>query len=148
MNLSQASEREDLVVLSVNTDYRRKKHLENLSLMKGSQISCLYNRSGDVVVKIQEGRIAINKEFASLIEVRSLNPQDYREENGKRKPTPEAEERFRKEDEEYKVQEEKGRAELKKIQEERKIEIKAEKEKEKQEEKEAEAVNFGRKEER
>jgi Fe2+ transport system protein FeoA len=118
MVLTDACEREDLEVQSVNTDYRHRRHLENLSIIKGAKITCLYNRSGDVVIKVRDGRIAINREFASLIEVKSLNSDDYETvtEKGKthRIPTQAALARFRKEDEECRKEEEVFRAELKK----------------------------------
>jgi len=138
MVLSEAGEREDLKVLAVNTDYRRKKHLENLSLMRGSRITCLYNRSGDVVVKIQDGRIAINREFARKIEVQSLNPEDYEMKDGKRVPTAEAQKRFSSELSEYRREEQALKAEMRKEMPERKRMLKEEKEAEKKEEKKAE----------
>ena len=77
MILTEAMENERLMIVSVNTDYRHKRHLENLSVLKGEQITCLYNRAGDVVIKVKDGRLAINREFACSIEVESLNPEDY-----------------------------------------------------------------------
>ncbi len=77
MILTEAMENERLTIVSVNTDYRHKRHLENLSVLKGEQITCLYNRAGDVVIKVKDGRLAINREFACSIEVESLNPEDY-----------------------------------------------------------------------
>ena len=77
MLLTQACPRENLKILAVNTDYRHKRHLENLSVMKGEDITCLYNRTGDIVIKVKDGRLAINREFASMIEVESLNPQNF-----------------------------------------------------------------------
>ncbi len=77
MILTSAMENEKLRIVSVDTDYRHKRHLENLSVLKGEEITCLYNRSGDVVIKIKEGRLAINREFACSIQVESLNPEDY-----------------------------------------------------------------------
>lgn len=79
MLLTQACPREELKILAVNTDYRHKRHLENLSVMKGEDITCLYNRSGDIVIKVKDGRLAINREFASFIEVESLTPENYEE---------------------------------------------------------------------
>ena len=117
MLLSQAVEHEELLIDSVNTDYRHKRHLENLSILSGETITCLYNRSGDVVVKVKDGRIAINREFARLIEVTSLNPQYYTEsvKNGivKRKLTKAAKEMFKEEDKKYRQEEKMRKKELK-----------------------------------
>ena len=79
MLLTQACPREELKILAVNTDYRHKRHLENLSVMKGADITCLYNRTGDIIIKVKDGRLAINREFASSIEVESLTPTNYEE---------------------------------------------------------------------
>ena len=69
MKLTQACQREDLEIVSVDTDYRHKRHLENLSILKGEVVTCLCNRTGDVVIKVKDGRIAINREFAEKIEL-------------------------------------------------------------------------------
>jgi|WetSurMetagenome_2_1015567.scaffolds.fasta_scaffold172069_2 Fe2+ transport system protein FeoA len=125
MLLTDACEREDLEVLTVDTDYRHKRHLENLSIIKGAILTCLYNRSGDVVIKVRDGRIAINREFASQISVKSLNPEDYvtkTNASGKneRVPTAAALIRFRKEDDIYRQDEKVFREALKKQREEEK----------------------------
>ncbi len=142
MLLTQACRREDLKIISVNTDYRHKRHLENLSVIKGESITCLYNRTGDIVIKVKDGRLAINREFASAIEVESLNPQNYElvdrlprlrkfvsriplinkikrvkewisREDKKRVPTQAAIELFKQQDKEYKLQEKAQKANLK-----------------------------------
>ncbi len=131
MILTEAMENEKLRIVSVNTDYRHKRHLENLSVLKGEEIVCLYNRSGDVVIKIKDGRLAINREFACSIEVESLNPEDYyqvmksvthddgsvsdeplydRQGNAVRKMTEEAKARFKEETEKAKAEEKKQKA--------------------------------------
>ena len=124
MKLTQACQREDLEIVSVDTDYRHKRHLENLSILKG-----------EVVIKVKDGRIAINREFAEKIEVESLNPQYFHvvEKNvgfGKgrhkveiRKPTPEAVEIFRKEDAEMANQEKEAKEKLKSLREEKKRDL-------------------------
>ena len=135
MKLTQACQREDLEIVSVDTDYRHKRHLENLSILKGEVVTCLCNRTGDVVIKVKDGRIAINREFAEKIEVESLNPQYFHvvEKNvgfGKgrhkveiRKPTPEAVEVFRKEDAEMAKQEKEAKEKLKSLREEKKRDL-------------------------
>lgn len=127
MLLTQACARENLRILEIHTDYRHKRHLENLSLLKGEKVICLVNRTGDVVLKVKDGRIAINREFASLIDVESLNPQDFQfekkmEGHGKgkhevvfRRPTKEAEERFKREDREMAAQEKEAKKRLKEL---------------------------------
>ncbi len=132
MLLTQACEREDLKIVAVNTDYRHKRHLENLSILKGETVTCLCNRTGDIVIKVKDGRIAINREFACQIEVESLNPEDfetYTKEVGigskrhsitLRRPTEEARMRFRQEDAKMIAEEKKNKARLKEIRENRK----------------------------
>ncbi len=132
MLLTQACEREDLRIVSVNTDYRHKRHLENLSILKGETITCLCNRTGDIVIKVKDGRIAINREFACQIEVESLNPEDFETYSkdvgfGKkrhsltlRRPTEDARRRFKEEDSRMIAEEKKNKAKLKEIREGRK----------------------------
>ena len=127
MLLTQACEREDLKITAVNTDYRHKRHLENLSILKGENVTCLCNRMGDVVLKVKDGRIAINREFACQIEVESLNPQFFETFSkevgfGKkrhpvvlRRPTQEAVRLFREEDRKMAMQEKEAKAKLKAI---------------------------------
>lgn len=71
MKLQDALNFEKLVVTSINTDYKRKKHLENLGLIKNSNIQSLYNYGGQIIIKIKDGRLAIDNLLARLIEVNS-----------------------------------------------------------------------------
>ncbi|MCI1734999.1 MAG: ferrous iron transport protein A [Bacilli bacterium] len=98
MVLTQAASREELRIVKVNTDYRHRRHLENLSIIPGANVTCLLNRDGDVVLKVRDGRIAINREFAQVIDVESLNPDCFELVKGRRVPTPDALARFQKED--------------------------------------------------
>lgn len=139
MLLTQACEREDLKIVAVNTDYRHKRHLENLSILKGETITCLYNRTGDIVIRVKDGRIAINREFACQIEVESLNPQYFetyhvsvgvgqkRHSEERRRPTKEALVFFKEEDQKMIEQEKAAKRKLKEIREQKKADLDKEK---------------------
>lgn len=132
MRLTQACPREELEIVDIHTDYRHKRHLENLSLLKGEKVTCLYNRSGDVVIKVKDGRIAINREFAQDIMVEPLDEKSFVWTSRKvgfgknakvveyRIATPEAKRRFQEEDEEMRRAEKEAKKKLKAIREERK----------------------------
>ncbi len=127
MLLTQACPREELRIVDIHTDYRHKRHLENLSLLKGEKVTCLYNRSGDVVIKVKDGRIAINREFACDIAVEPLDEKSFVWDSRKtgfgkkakivefRRPTEEAKALFRKEDEEIRLVEKEAKRKLKEI---------------------------------
>lgn len=139
MRLTQACPREDLEIVDIHTDYRHKRHLENLSLLKGEKVTCLYNRSGDVVIKVKDGRIAINWEFAKDITVEPMDEKSFVWTSktigfGKKKkvieyrvPTKEAQRRFKEEDEEMRKVEKEAKMKLRAIREERKAHSKEEK---------------------
>ena len=72
MNLTNCLNFEKCLVKNVNTNYRRQKHLENLGIIQGTQIICLFNYKGDIIIKIKDGRLALDKDIAKMINVESL----------------------------------------------------------------------------
>lgn len=56
-----------LKVVKVLVDDKTKHHLENLGIMVNSDIMVLSHSNGDVIVKVKETRLALNKETALKI---------------------------------------------------------------------------------
>ncbi len=56
-----------LKITKVLVDEKTKRHLENLGMMVNAEIMVLSHVNGDVIVKVKDGRLAINKETASKI---------------------------------------------------------------------------------
>ena len=46
-----------------------KKHLENLGFLPGDTVNIISEQNGNIIVKVKESRIAINKEMAMKIYV-------------------------------------------------------------------------------
>ena len=46
---------------------KTKKHLENLGLLAGSVVTVIADNGGDIIIKVKESRIAINKDLAMKI---------------------------------------------------------------------------------
>ena len=44
-----------------------KKHLENLGILKNSEVEVIQNNSGVIILKVKEGRVALNYDLASKI---------------------------------------------------------------------------------
>ncbi|HHX71980.1 MAG TPA: ferrous iron transport protein A [Clostridiales bacterium] len=47
-----------------------KKRLENLGVLPGEQITLLAQRGGDLIIKIKDARLALNRGMASVIFVK------------------------------------------------------------------------------
>ena len=57
----------ELKVIKILVDEKTKRHLENLGILLNANLRILSESNGDVVVKVKEGRLAINKETALKI---------------------------------------------------------------------------------
>jgi ferrous iron transport protein A len=58
---------EEVEIRRVSTDDKIKRHLENLGLSVGQKITVMSAESGAVIVKVKDGRIALDKQMASGI---------------------------------------------------------------------------------
>ena len=56
-----------LIVLKVTAEEKIRRHLENLGLLKGAEIVLVSAQGGDVILKIKDGRLAINRQLAMKI---------------------------------------------------------------------------------
>ena len=57
----------DLRVVKILADEKIKKHLENLGITIDSTIMVLSSQKGSVILKIKEGRLALDKDLATKI---------------------------------------------------------------------------------
>ena len=58
---------EEQIVHKIVGSPEEKKHLESLGFLAGGNITVLSSSEGDVVVKVKESRVAINREMAEKI---------------------------------------------------------------------------------
>ena len=59
----------DAKVVQINTDEKTKNRLQNIGIIEGGKIVLLQSNFGDVIVKVRDCRIAMNKDVASKIVV-------------------------------------------------------------------------------
>ena len=64
-----AAENTPLEILKVSADDKTKRHLENLGLLHGATITLISKNTGDVILKVKDGRLAINSDLATKIYV-------------------------------------------------------------------------------
>lgn len=56
-------------VTDIRCDEKTKRHLSNLGILVGSEISAVSDQGGDVIVLIKEARLAMNRALAMKITV-------------------------------------------------------------------------------
>lgn len=59
----------EMTIAKIITDTKTKRHLENLGIWVGGEVSSMADSAGNLILKIKEGRLAINKELAMKIYV-------------------------------------------------------------------------------
>jgi ferrous iron transport protein A len=69
MPLVIAPQNVELKILKVLADEKDKKHFESLGIATNQNITVLANNGGSVIVKIKEGRIALDRNIATKIVV-------------------------------------------------------------------------------
>ena len=65
--LAIAEEGKTLKVIRVTTDEKTKRHLENLGVLRGSEIEIISKRCGNLILRVKDGRLAINKGLSAKI---------------------------------------------------------------------------------
>lgn len=50
-------------------DDRLKRHLEDRGIFAGQEVTPVYGRGGNVIIKVKDGSVALNKELALRIYV-------------------------------------------------------------------------------
>lgn len=54
-------------IVRIAADDKVRKHLENLGLIVGEKITSISDNSGDVIIRVKDGRLAINRDLAMKI---------------------------------------------------------------------------------
>ena len=68
MPLAQAPKGETMLVIRVaSSDVKLRKHLENLGIMTGAELTPLSDADGNMIVRVHDSRIAINSDVAQNI---------------------------------------------------------------------------------
>ena len=62
-----AEENVELKVIKLLVDEKTKRHLENLGLLVNAVISVISKHDGNIIIKIKDGRLALNKDVALKI---------------------------------------------------------------------------------
>lgn len=57
----------DLKVTKILADEKTKRHLESLGILAGSGVTLISQSNGNIILKIKDGRVAINKQLAMKI---------------------------------------------------------------------------------
>ena len=58
---------QELTIVKVLCDEKTKKHLESLGITINQKIEVISSIGGNVIVRVKDGRLAINKDIASKI---------------------------------------------------------------------------------
>ncbi|MBP5551589.1 MAG: ferrous iron transport protein A [Bacilli bacterium] len=67
MPIVVAPENTVLKIIKILVDEKTKRHLENLGILVNASITVLARNDGNVIVKIKDGRLALNKDTALKI---------------------------------------------------------------------------------
>ncbi len=70
MSLIQAPQGESITVVRVAADEKTRKHLQDLGIMSGAQLTPLSFSDGSMIVRVRDSRIAVNRDIAENIIVR------------------------------------------------------------------------------
>lgn len=70
MSLIQAPQGESITVVRVAADEKTRKHLQDLGIVSGAQLTPLSFSNGSMIVRVRDSRIAVNRDIAENIIVR------------------------------------------------------------------------------
>lgn len=59
-----------VVVEKINTDDKTKNRLQNIGVIVGGKVQLMQSNFGDIIIKVKDCRLALNKDVAQLIVVR------------------------------------------------------------------------------
>lgn len=57
----------EMEIKRIALDEKTVKHLSDLGIMVGSKVTSLSDSKGDVILKVKDGRLALNKDLAMRI---------------------------------------------------------------------------------
>ena len=69
MPLVIAPQNVELMILRILVDEKDKKHFESLGIAVNQKIMVLSNTNGSVILKVKEGRLALDRNIATKIVV-------------------------------------------------------------------------------
>lgn len=69
MSLNGAPQGEDMLVIRVSADVKTRRHLETLGIMPGAVLTPLSRANGNMIVRIHDSRIALDRDLAETITV-------------------------------------------------------------------------------
>ena len=75
MHLLNAPFNSQLEVVKINTDEKTKNRLQNIGIIVGCKLVLMQSNFGDVIVKVRDCRLAMNKDVARRIEVERASTQ-------------------------------------------------------------------------
>lgn len=75
MYLLNAPFNSQLEVVKINTDEKTKNRLQNIGVIVGCKLVLMQSNFGDVIVKVRDCRLAMNKDVARRIEVKRVITQ-------------------------------------------------------------------------
>ena len=67
MPLTVAPLGREVKIIKVLAEEKTKRHLANIGLLAGEQITVLSSGGGNVILKVKEGRVALDKDLAVKI---------------------------------------------------------------------------------
>lgn len=76
MLLLKAHVSEQVRVTAINTDDKTKNRLQNIGVIVGCKIVLMQSNFGDIIVKVRDCRLAMNKDVAKSIEVEPIVQSD------------------------------------------------------------------------
>ena len=62
-------------VVDVTTDEKTKNRLQNIGVIVGSNVTVLQSNFGDIIVRVRDCRVAMNKDVAKNILVEASNEE-------------------------------------------------------------------------
>ena len=65
--LIYAQEDANVTIKKVSADEKTKRHLENLGVLVGAQINLVSIHKGNAILKVKDGRLALNQSLATKI---------------------------------------------------------------------------------
>lgn len=70
MPLAQAQTGEAMLVVRIAADQKTRKHLQNLGIISGAELTPLSFADGNMIVRVRDSRIALDRDLAQSILVR------------------------------------------------------------------------------
>ena len=69
MSLNQAKTGEPMLVVRISAEPKLRKHLENLGIVTGAELTPLALSAGNMIVRVYDSRVAIDRDLAQSINV-------------------------------------------------------------------------------